>query len=57
MNTSSVTSTGKLRRHSVLLFAYHSSSEEQKPLEEFFQAKGLKAKNEMLDDVSTLVSG
>lgn len=30
-------------------------SEEQKPLEEFFQAKGLKAKNEMLDDVSPLL--
>lgn len=27
-------------------------SEEQKPLEDFFQAKGLKTRNEMLDDVS-----
>lgn len=27
------------------------NSEEQKPLEEFFQAKGLRTKNEMLDDV------
>lgn len=30
--------------------------EEQKPLEEFFQAKGLKAKNEMLDDSSALIA-
>ena len=28
------------------------NSEEQKPLEEFFAAKGLKTKNEMIDDVS-----
>ena len=28
------------------------NSEEQQPLEEFFQAKGLKTRNEMLDDVS-----
>ena len=27
-------------------------SEEQKPLEDFFAAKGLKTRNEMLDDVS-----
>ena len=26
-------------------------SEEQKPLEEFFEAKGLKTKNEMTEDV------
>lgn len=56
MNTSSVTSTGKLKRDLRLHFANHSQSEEQKPLEEFFQAKGLKAKNEMLDDVSSPVS-
>lgn len=29
--------------------------EEQKPLEDFFQAKGLKTKNEMLDDSSALI--
>lgn len=56
MNTSSAISIGKLRRHSRLLFANYPHSEEQKPLEEFFQAKGLKAKNEMLDDVSALLS-
>ena len=27
------------------------ASEEQKPLEDFFAAKGLKTRNEMLDDV------
>jgi structure-specific recognition protein 1 len=31
--------------------AHHARSEEQKPLEEFFNAKGLKTRNEMLDDV------
>ncbi|KAL9036904.1 MAG: hypothetical protein Q9214_005933, partial [Letrouitia sp. 1 TL-2023] len=30
--------------------------EEQKPLEEFFQVKGLKTKNEMLDDSSALIA-
>ncbi|KAL8941197.1 MAG: hypothetical protein Q9211_001911 [Gyalolechia sp. 1 TL-2023] len=30
--------------------------EEQKPLEEFFQAKGLRTKNEMLDDSSALIA-
>ena len=30
-----------------------SNREEQQPLEEFFQAKGLKTRNEMLDDVSS----
>ena len=34
--------------------AHHS--EEQKSLEEFFQTKGLKTRNEMLDDVSSLPS-
>ena len=29
-----------------------SLSEEQKPLEDFFQTKNLKVRNEMLDDVS-----
>ena len=33
-------------------FSLISNSEEQQPLEEFFQAKGLKTRNEMLDDVS-----
>lgn len=32
-----------------ILTAY--DREEQQPLEDFFQAKGLKTKNEMLDDV------
>jgi len=30
-------------------------SEEQKPLEDFFQAKNLKVRNEMLDDVSLAI--
>ncbi|KAL8860232.1 MAG: hypothetical protein Q9178_003203 [Gyalolechia marmorata] len=30
--------------------------EEQKPLEDFFQAKGLRTKNEMLDDSSALIA-
>ena len=30
-------------------------SEEQKPLEDFFRAKGIKTKNEMADDVSTIL--
>ncbi|KAL8919949.1 MAG: hypothetical protein Q9208_006517 [Pyrenodesmia sp. 3 TL-2023] len=30
--------------------------EEQKPLEEFFQAKGLRTKNEMLDDSNALIA-
>lgn len=31
--------------------ADHVNREEQKPLEDFFQAKGLRTKNEMMDDV------
>jgi hypothetical protein len=30
-------------------------SEEQKPLEDFFRAKGIKTKNEMADDVRTVL--
>lgn len=31
-----------------------SNREEQQPLEEFFKRKGLRTKNEMVDDVSSL---
>ena len=33
-----------------------SPSEEQKPLEDFFEAKQLKVRNEMLDDGNTLIA-
>lgn len=38
-------------RWSVNNYADHDNREEQKPLEDFFQAKGLRTKNEMMDDV------
>jgi hypothetical protein len=31
---------------------FHTYSEEQQPLEEFFKAKNIRIKNEMVDDVS-----
>lgn len=44
---------GTLELRFKLRYAETIHSEEQKPLEEFFQAKGLKTRNEMLEDVSS----
>ena len=51
MSTNSATSTGELylRKSTLVLIMY---SEEQKPLEDFFDVKGLKTRNEMTEDVS-----
>lgn len=38
-------------RWSINNYADYVNREEQKPLEDFFQTKGLRTKNEMMDDV------
>jgi len=50
-NINSATSIGENTESILCILLTNLHSEEQKPLEEFFAAKGLKTRNEMLDDV------
>ena len=54
-NINSVTSTGKCPSFDNVPFLT-KHSEEQQPLEDFFKAKNIRFKNEMLDDSATLLA-